>query len=83
MPSVKVFECACPVCHEATRVESESFGGICYTYRADEPGSCYPASACRGRHTLGEIRKSLGLSVYPHEDPNRIVDDILSEGGNR
>ena len=81
MPSVKVYECACPVCHEATRVESECFGEICYTYRADEPGSCYPASACRGRHTLAEIRKSLGLFVYPHEDPNRVVGDILSEGG--
>ena len=69
----KVYECACPVCHEVTRVVSRFFSAGMSTFRKNSPGWSYPASICKGKHTLKEVRNALGLDVRADENPDRIV----------
>lgn len=73
MPETTVYEAACPVCGAVTQVISAFWSPSFYCCRRGEPARAYPASACRGKHTLAEIRVALGLPVRRGEDPNRVV----------
>lgn len=70
----KTYECACPVCHEATQVVSRFYSAGSSTYRKNGPKNMlYPVSFCKGKHTLKEVRDSLGMTVNPDENPDRVV----------